>query len=98
MLYVCFGSTFWPLNVAQTDALIDAVAGTATEATGIPVRLLLVSPSLGFGANQDALQDSVARGMARLGERAKLLKWTDQWQVLHHPVRSQAGKQTRQSC
>lgn len=82
---MCFGSEFWPPTPEQTDVLFNAFK-EAKNAEGKPMRLLLVNSRMGERGNEDALQACVERGMAQLGDRAKWIKWADQWTILHHPV------------
>ena len=80
VVYICFGTTFWPPNAEQTRLLFETMDSMGLRA------LVIRCPT----APKD-VKGEIEVGMKKLGVRGIISDWVPQYRVLGHPVSSRTN-------
>jgi len=74
VIFVCFGTSFWPPTNQQTKVFLSAL-----EESGL--RVLLVPCQV-----DEEVKEVSAEWAEKMGEKAMMSDWAPQWEILAHPV------------
>ena len=76
VIYIAFGSVYWPPDVLQTESLFEAILDCGLSVLVIPSGSIMT----------DDCKAALAHAMEMLGDKAMSIDWIDQVAVLEHPV------------